>query len=875
MFSEVDFDPVKWLNTIFYSESESDAGNLVNENNSLDSKEMIASNMVYKLQLMVEETNNSLEDIAQRMSLSIPKVIGEAEVLNREAAELCSEVVDVRTKMICAVQQSSEAVESLVQLDQAKQRLQKTYKALQEANNWTTLTLDVDEVFETGDIDQIAEKLANMQKSLEVLSLSSSLANQHQDKSFTLEKLKDRFEKLIEPVLVDSFLNQTSRSIEFYSKLFKDLHRSDRLLTYYHHCLRDQLLKEWTTQVKLDSEETLLDWLNFLYDRLSAIWKTQMNFCMKVLYPEDFGQSLKILCDIYTDIIMSLDPTIETCFEQHLERSFTTATGGSQQARLVRQNALIQLKQFTNSFMRSIEQNIIDQYSGPEKANEFIPRVSSFDIFIRTIYRPFATFNEVFLQLEKDRLFAEFDEMKAKYTETANMFVSSECVIKLFVTARNALKIYSQFVQSYPILGVDCAIEPFLLRFFLEFRCFLQENITRHLSRKEASTAIGSSATAASSSHRRNNSAGNLPKLQPANSNSSSHGTGTTAPNWQVIQQAFFTFQIVGEFFLQLDKFQQQIHLSFQESQHQLQDSLSSAVQSIDAEKEASILYFNRFDIFILNLDSNIELRDQIQGHLQSPPPCSTILPKVQSECVKAARTSAQAICDSVLDFVHVHLSNFIATLRSQLNSNLASTLGDQQGQSDDELSFSPNEYITQIGQYLLTLPQHLEPFNPNENAAMKSALKNSVDVFTGSGKDDSLSLHVSKLSPSHELDHSQLERIETATTELLLDSILRLTTRAFLQHILKLSPILSLTGAKSKRILPLSVRKQIAVDLDYLVRVCEDLGLTSNDPQFLLLVQVFNDVQSRDAFQQVLLQNATSKGNSKMLQTLNDILFL
>ncbi len=43
------------------------------------------------------------------------------------------------------------------------------------------------------------------------------------------------------------------------------------------------------------------------------------------------------------------------------------------------------------------------------------------------------------------------------------------------------------------------------------------------------------------------------------------------------------------------------------------------------------------------------------------------------------------------------------------------------------EFSFSPQEYITQIGQYLMTLPQHLEPYMTNDNPALSRAFQERV----------------------------------------------------------------------------------------------------------------------------------------------------
>jgi len=55
-------------------------------------------------------------------------------------------------------------------------------------------------------------------------------------------------------------------------------------------------------------------------------------------------------------------------------------------------------------------------------------------------------------------------------------------------------------------------------------------------------------------------------------------------------------------------------------------------------------------------------------------------------------------------------------TLEANKMSNLSSDLPDY--------SFAPQEYITQVGQYLMTLPQHLEPFLLRDNPSLTQALK-------------------------------------------------------------------------------------------------------------------------------------------------------
>lgn len=48
------------------------------------------------------------------------------------------------------------------------------------------------------------------------------------------------------------------------------------------------------------------------------------------------------------------------------------------------------------------------------------------------------------------------------------------------------------------------------------------------------------------------------------------------------------------------------------------------------------------------------------------------------------------------------------------------------------DYGFAPHEYITQIGQYLMTLPQHLEPFLLVENPALTAALRAADPQYGG-----------------------------------------------------------------------------------------------------------------------------------------------
>ena len=55
-------------------------------------------------------------------------------------------------------------MQTLLKLDNIKSRMKDASDALREADNWTTLSADVDEVFESGDINAVSAKLEKWKK---------------------------------------------------------------------------------------------------------------------------------------------------------------------------------------------------------------------------------------------------------------------------------------------------------------------------------------------------------------------------------------------------------------------------------------------------------------------------------------------------------------------------------------------------------------------------------------------------------------------------------------------------------------------------------------------------------------------------------------
>lgn len=132
---------------------------------------------------------------------------------------------------------------------------------------------------------------------------------------------------------------------------------------------------------------------------------------------------------------------------------------------------------------------------------------------------------------------------------------------------------------------------------------------------------------------------------------------------------------------------------------------------------------------------------------------------------------------------------------------------------TDDLPTFSlaPQEYITQIGQHLITLPQHIEPFVVDDNPALQLALKNGKLTY-------------------------MVEQHACHLTDVLLGSVAQGTSQTYCDTIIRI-----------QHLTPMSV-KQLVTDIEYLCNVLDDLGLKPGDNDGLQIVLSLLSV-SRDHY--------------------------
>nr|CAD7198705.1 unnamed protein product [Timema douglasi] len=193
-FSDDNFEAKAWINKTFKSAE------------AQENKDAFVSSLVMKLQLYVQQVNSALEDTSQQVLQSLPRVMRDTELLHQEALLLREKMQLVKVEIAKVEQDTGQSMATLERIDNIKTELQAAKQALHEADNWIILAADLEEVFESGDIESISAKLVSMQQSLLILANVPD----YEDRKLQLEGLKNRLEAMASPLLVQAF---TSGSI--------------------------------------------------------------------------------------------------------------------------------------------------------------------------------------------------------------------------------------------------------------------------------------------------------------------------------------------------------------------------------------------------------------------------------------------------------------------------------------------------------------------------------------------------------------------------------------------------------------------------------------------------------------------------------------
>jgi len=606
-----------------------------------------------KLQMFIQEVNNVVEESCQQAVQNLPRVCRELETVQQEARLLQDQMTAVRTDIQKVEHDTSQSMNMLLQLDSIKTRMKDASEALQEADNWTTLSADVDQVFESQDITAISSKLVGMKHSLVVLTDVSDYIERCQ----YLETLKNRLEAMLMPNLVEAFNNQNTDVTSSYVRIFTDIDRLPQLCKFYHNCKKGNFLQLWRRILDDKCDETLIEWLNEFYESLLTLWHTEISWCNQLF---DDG-SLHMVCELISDILVSLDPSIHSCIEKYLQTQTHSL------------NALIDLKQISERFSKNIE-SAIESKSAKKLEVEY---ANDLERLATSIFLPYQTYIAGYQKLEEVTLCNHLDKIVLDHSEPIDCVrLLVESVNKLFIAANQSNERCISFTNGCGYVSLFEALK-------LYFKNYLKEFSRVLTNLREKCPAAGS--------------------------------LGVEGEDWSWFQNSLRIIQTCGDLLIQLDELDLTLMSDMVRS---VTPHCHPSSPSKDRTDSNVVSAFHNYPKLLLGSREDRSALERLYTSLDEGDSQSVLEDSRKQLCLLSVEVHQFAF-----DIVFAPLRSQLADIPN-MHSWQSETAGGALASELPSFSLSPQEYITKAGQYLLTLPLQLEPFTLEENPSLIAALK-------------------------------------------------------------------------------------------------------------------------------------------------------
>ncbi|XP_030066947.1 conserved oligomeric Golgi complex subunit 7 [Microcaecilia unicolor] len=691
-----------------------------------------AATLVMKLQLFIQEVNNAVEETSHQALQNMPRVLRDIEALKQEASFLKEQMILVKEDIKKFEQDTAQSMQVLVEMDQVKSRMQIAADSLQEADKWSTLSADIEETFKTQNVAVISAKLMSMQSSLAMLVDTPD----YTEKCVHLEALKNRLEALASPQIVATFNTQSVDQAKVFVKVFTEMERVPQLLAYYYKCHKVQLVSVW--QELCQSDLTLDRQLTEFYDTLLGSWHLQLQWTTQV-----FKNPHEVVTVLLIQTLAAMVPSVLVCLTSSVEKA-------SQESKL---NTLLDLYQTTMHFAKGLEAAIL-----PHLREYNLVKVTE---LVEAVYGPYKPYQLQYGELEESHLLIHISAVPLEHGEVLDCVQElSQSVGKLFSLCSGAMERCIKLTEGLGACGLLKALTSVFTKYVADFTNTLQ-SIRRKCS---------------------------LDSILP-----DSH----FQEDWQAFQSSVRIIATCGELLHQFGDLEQQLgNRILATAGKYLSDSYSP--RSLSGVQETSVLDkknvaknpWQEYNYLLKeNPVENASLMEILYTLKEKGTSGNSLLATSRSALTRLNQTAHHLAFDSVFLRIKQQLLQ-VSKMEIWSLTGMGETLtGDL-----PTFSLTPLEYISNIGQYIMSLPLHLEPFVTQEDSNLE------------------LALHAGKL-PYPPEQGDELPELDNMA-DYWLGSIARATMQTYCEVILQI-PELSLHSTK-----------QLITDIDYLINVMDALGL-------------------------------------------------
>ncbi|XP_045828853.1 conserved oligomeric Golgi complex subunit 7 [Trifolium pratense] len=705
-FSNENFDPKKWINSACQSRHPQE---------TLD-KHLVDLEM--KLQMVSEEIAASLEEQSAAALLRVPRATRDVIRLRDDAVSLRSAVSAILQKLKKAEGSSAESIAALAKVDVVKQRMEAAYETLQDAAGLTQLSSTVEDVFASGDLPRAAETLANMRHCLSAVGEVAEFANIRKQ----LEVLEDRLDTMVQPRLTDALSNRKVDAAQDLRGILIRIGRFKSLESQYsevHLKPIKQLWEDFESRERANKNEmerrssvgdfqsvsltvSFSNWLPSFYDELLLYLEQEWKWCM-IAFPEDYKILVpRLLSETMMAIGASFISHINLAIGDAVPETKALAKGlsdilsGDMQKGIKLQTkhleSLIELHNITGTFAR----NIHHLFSGSD--------VRVLMDVLKAVYFPYESFKQRYGQMERAILSSEIAGIDLRgavirgvgaqgveLSETVRRMEESipQVIILLEAAAERCISFTGGSEADELILALDDIM--------LKYISTLQETL------KSLRTVCGVDYGGDGSGRKEM-------EKKDGNQNARRVDSISNEEEWSMVQGALQILTVADSLTSRSSVFEASLRATLARLSTTL--SFSAFGSSLDQnqtinnneDREPSFGGRAALDMATLRLvDVPEKARKLISLLNQSKDPRFHALPLASQRVATFEDTVNELVYDVLISKVRQRLSDV-----SRLP--IWSAVEEQSAFHLPTFSAYPQSYVTSVGEYLLTLPQQLEP---------------------------------------------------------------------------------------------------------------------------------------------------------------------
>ncbi|KAJ3672639.1 hypothetical protein LUZ60_007360 [Juncus effusus] len=688
-FSSESFDPKRWINASVAAHRRRRASTEADPAAEEDAR--LLSELEEALRQEADGVEAALERESSDALRRVPMACRDAMRLKDDAVVLRSLVSSLLLSLKQAEGSSAESIAALARIDTVKRRMESAYTTLQDAAGLTQLSANVEDVFASGDLPRAAETLATMRHCLSAVGEVAEFANVRKQ----LEVLEDRLDEMVLPRLIDALTNRKIEVVQDLRGILVRIGRSKSLELQYTKIHVKPLKKLWedfdlrqrANKLEMEKQsENLISfssWLPSFYDEMLLYLEQEWKWCMSAL-PEDYKSLVpKLLIETMNELNSSFVSRVNLATGDVIPETRALAKGiidiisgdlpKGTKLKSAHLDALIEMHNMTGIFARNIQHLFAD--------SDLSVLLST----LKSVYSPFETFKVRYGQMERAILSSEINRVDIRnavsrgvgaqgieLSETVRRMEESipQVVVLLEASVERCITFTGGSEADELILALDDVM--------LQYISNLQETL------KSLRTVCGVDST---------------------HNNEPSKKEGSEDEEWSIVQGALQILTVADCLTNRSSVFEASLRATLARIGTSLSLSGTNASAGFGETAQGMIVgKAGALDVAALHLDDMPEKSKKLLSLLeQSKDARFHALPLTSQRVAQFS--------DTVTDLVYtVLISKVKSRLADVARMPVWSSTEDPTERPMPSFSAYPQSYVTSVGEYLLTLPQQLEP---------------------------------------------------------------------------------------------------------------------------------------------------------------------